>query len=115
MLPPEEHSPERRGSTRFPLALEVRYTFSGSGAPVEAGSGRTIDLSSSGISFIADRPLAAGQRLDVSTDWPVALDGGVQLQLIMSGVVVRAEGTAAALRIQRHEFKTRRTGSKPLV
>jgi hypothetical protein len=56
-------SPERRASTRFALALEVRYVASDRRAPVEMGSGRTIDLSSSGLSFTADRPLPTGQRL----------------------------------------------------
>jgi len=75
------------------------------------GSGRTIDLSSSGLSFIADRPLPIGQNLVVSIDWPVPLDGSVKLQLIMSGIVVRTNGTVTALKIRRHEFRTRRPGS----
>lgn len=94
------------------LTLEVRYVVLGRRAPVEMGSGRTIDLSSSGLSFTADRPLQTGQKLDVYIDWPVLLDGGVQLQLIMSGVVVRTGGTATALQIERHEFRTRRGGLK---
>ena len=99
---------ERRASTRFPLTLEVRYVVLGQGAPAETGTGRTIDLSSSGLSFTAERPLATGQRIDVSIDWPVLLGGGVQLQLIMSGKVVRSDGSATALQIERHEFRTRR-------
>ena len=79
---------------------------------METGSGRTIDLSSSGLSFTADRPLLTGQRLQVSIDWPVLLDGGVKIQLIISGVVVRTNGTATAVEIQQHEFKTRRVGLK---
>lgn len=99
---------DRRSSTRFPLEMQLRYTTSKGDAPVEAGSGRTIDVSSSGLSFIPDRPLRPGQRLEVSIDWPVLLDGGVKLQLVICGVVVRTDGTAVALEIQHHEFKTRR-------
>src|ERR1017187_2855905 len=110
---PKNASAERRGSARFPLTLEVRYAVLGHCAPVEAGSGRTIELSSSGLRFTADRPLLNGQKLDVSIDWPVWLDGDVRLQLIMSGVVVRTNGTTTALQIQRHEFRTRRVGLKP--
>jgi len=109
---PKDLSPERRASTRFPLTLGVRYAVSGRLAPLETGSGRTIDLSSTGLSFTADRPLLTGQKLDISIDWPVLLDGGVKLQLIMSGVVVRTTGTATALEIVRHEFRTRRVGLK---
>ncbi|MGO9260814.1 MAG: PilZ domain-containing protein [Bryobacteraceae bacterium] len=109
---PKDASAERRASTRYPLTLEVRYAVLDLFAPAQTGSGRTIDLSSSGLSFTADRPLRTGQKLDLSIDWPVLLDGGVQLQLTLSGVVVRTNGTATALQIHRHEFRTRRVGLK---
>ena len=104
--------PDRRGSVRFPVNLEVRYSVVGHRGPAENGSGRTIDMSSSGLSFTADRPLSIGQTLDLSIDWPVLLDGGVQLQLVTSGVVVRSAGAVTAIRIERHEFRTRRAGLK---
>ena len=109
---PRDTGPERRSSTRFPLTLALRFAVSGRHAPEEMGSDRTIDLSSSGLTFTADGLLFPGQRLDVSIDWPALLDGGVQLQLMISGMVVRTDGTVTALQIQRHEFKTRRVGLK---
>jgi hypothetical protein len=102
---------ERRARVRFSLNLEVRYCVAGRGA-VENGSGLTIDMSSSGLSFTADKPLLIGQGLDLSVDWPARLDGDVQLQLVASGVVVRTIRTVTALRIERYEFRTRRAGSK---
>jgi len=105
---------ERRGSTRFPLNFEIRYSVLDHPGPFETGAGVTTDMSSSGLSFTADRPLAAGYRLSISIDWPALLDGGVQLQLVVNGVVVRSAGTLTALRIERHEFKTRRIGVKVL-
>jgi hypothetical protein len=104
--------PDRRGNVRYPLNLEVRYTVVGHRGPAENGSGRTIDMSISGLSFTADRPLSIGQRLDLSIEWPVLLDGGVQLQLVTSGVVVRSAGAVLALRIARPEFRTKRAGLK---
>ena len=101
---------DRRASVRFPMNLEVRYSVVGRRGPVENGFGRTIDVSSSGLSFTADRPLSIGQRLDLSVDWPVRLGGDVQLQLVSTGVVVRTIGVVTALRIERHEFRTRRAG-----
>jgi len=98
---------DRRAGARFCLDLTVRYAIKGN---LQAGSGRTIDLSSSGISFVADRPLRIGQGLNLSIDWPVPLDGGVRLQLVMSGDIVRTDGTMTALQIRRHEFKTRGVG-----
>jgi len=107
---PKGPSSERRASVRFPLNLEVRYNVAGCRGPDESGSGRTIDMSSSGLSLTADRPLSIGQKLDLSIDWPVLLDGAVQLQLVLSGVVVRTTRAVTALRIERHEFRTRRVG-----
>jgi len=104
---PNDPNPERRASTRFPLALEVRYTVSGRRALRETGSGRTIDLSSSGLRFATQGPLEPGIKLDVAIDWPVLLNGGVQLQLVAKGEVVWSSGTETALRIQRHELRTR--------
>jgi hypothetical protein len=69
-------------------------------------------MSSSGLSFTADRPLSIGQKLDLSIDWPARIDGDVQLQLVVSGVVVRSSAALTALRIERHEFRTRRAGLK---
>jgi hypothetical protein len=103
-------SSDRRAAVRFPVNLEVRYAVAGRRKPVESGSGRTIDMSSSGLSFTADRALSIGQKLDMSIDWPVLLDLDVRLQLVASGVVVRSTGAVTALRLGRHEFRTRRAG-----
>jgi len=107
---PRGASTERRASIRFPLTLEVSFAASERRALVEIGSGCTIDVSSSGLSFTADRSLLPGQKLEVSIDWPVLLDEGIRLQLIVSGVVVRTNGAVTALKIHRHEFRTRRMG-----
>ena len=105
-------SSDSRSSVRVPMDLEVRYRVVRRRRPVENGSGRTIDISSSGLSFTADRPLSVGQTLDVYIDWPVLLDGGVQLQIVASGVVVRTTGAVTAIRIERHDFRTRRAGPR---
>jgi hypothetical protein len=107
---PKSVSAERRASTRFALNLEVTFTVTTRHSDVKSGSGRTIDLSSSGLSFTTDQPLLPGQKIDVSIDWPVLLDGAIKLQLVMSGVVVRSDATMIALRIKKHEFRTRRVG-----
>ena len=94
---------------RFPLTLDVRYTSRIPAAPA-AGSGRTIDMCSSECRFTADRPLAAGLPLRLAIDWPVPFEEGVQLQLIAIGEVIWSRGTFTALKIYRHELRTRRTG-----
>jgi PilZ domain len=105
---PKHSGPERRASVRFPLALEV-HSFSRRRREVGTRLGNMIDISSSGLRFATPGPLEPGRKLGVAIDWPVLLDGRVQLQLILAGTVVCSTGTETAIRIQRHEFRTRRT------
>ena len=106
---PKEPGPDRRASVRFPLSLDVRYSVSHRCAPLETGSGQSIDLSSSGLLFAAQGPLKPGLKLDVAIIWPILLDEHVQLQLVVTGVVVWSSETETAMRIQRHDFRTCRT------
>ena len=98
---------ERRAHIRFPVTLEIRYSTSGRDASVKMGKGQTIDLSSSGIRFRADRQLVVGQRIRVYTDWPFSFSD-VELQHVISGVVVRTNGTEVALQIRRYDMTIRR-------
>ena len=107
---PKDPRPDRRASVRFPLNLDVRYSVSHRHAPVKTGSGQIVDLSSSGLPFAAQGPLEPGLKLDVVIDWPVLLDGRVQLQLIVTGRVVWSSGTETAMQIERHDFRTRSVG-----
>lgn len=100
----------RRAGTSFALSLEVSYTVWDRRAAVKTGIGRTIDLSSSELSFTTNQPPLPGEKLEVSIAWPVLLDGAIKLQLVISGVVVRTTEAATVLQITRHEFRTRRAG-----
>ena len=107
---PKELRVDRRASIRYPLTLDLRYSVSNRRAPLETVVGRLIDLSSSGLRFIGQGHLEPGQKLHVAIDWPVLLDGRVQLQLVATGVVAWSRGTEVAMRIQRHDFRTRSVG-----
>ena len=88
----------------------MRYTVTDKQGSRITGFCHTISLSSSELAFTADRQLMAGQRLEVAIDWPVLLEGGVRLQLVLTGEIVRATQTMMILGIERHEFRTRRFG-----
>ena len=107
---PKHSGPERRASVRFPLALEV-HSFSRRLGSVGRRLGNMIDISSSGLRFATPGPLKPGRKLAVAIDWPVLLDERVRLQLILGGRVVWSTETETAMRIQRHEFRTRSDGS----
>ena len=104
---PKDTKRDRRTSVRFPLTLDVRYCVLHRNGPIETGCGQLVDVSSSGLRFTAQGPIETGLKLDVAINWPVLLDGRIQLQLTVSGVVVRSCGTEISMRIQRHDFRTR--------
>ena len=83
---PNGPAADRRSCLRYPLTLELRYSVSNGRAPAATGAGRLIDLSNSGLRFFAPEPLEPGLKLDISIDWPILLDGRVQLQLIATAV-----------------------------
>jgi hypothetical protein len=75
----------------------------------ESGSGKTVNISSGGVLVATDRVLSPGSRVEIEMDWPVKLDGGVSLKLVISGRVVRSNADDVALagvKILRHAFHT---------
>ena len=104
--------PERRRSSRFPIQREVHYRVLNKHSPVEAGDGKTINISSGGVLFTSDHILMPGRRVEVSISWPAQLNNKVALKLVARGRVVRFERGQAAVEIQKYEFRTQAlTGS----
>ena len=97
---------DRRQADRFPIQSEVRYRIIGLRGASEEGTGKTINISSSGLLFTTERPLTTGKRIEISMDWPARLDNKCRLKLIARGTVTRTEAGAAAATIQQYEFRT---------
>lgn len=97
---------ERRHSDRFPIEREVRYRVMSKRAGDEAGEGRTLNISSSGVLFTSAHILLPGRRMELSISWPAQLDHKTGLKLVARGRIVRFEHGRAALEIQQYEFRT---------
>jgi c-di-GMP-binding flagellar brake protein YcgR len=102
-------SSDRRGTSRFPLREEVRYKVLHSKTLNTTGSGHTLNIGSGGILFTTEEKLPIGRMVELSVNWPARLDGTCALKFVAVGRVVRAELNRAAVRIERYEFRTRRT------
>jgi hypothetical protein len=100
---------ERRGTSRFPLREEVKYKVLHARSGESSGSGQTINFGSGGILFTTEEKLPVGRMVELSVSWPARLDGTCALKFVAVGRVVRAEPTRAAVRIERYEFRTRRS------
>ena len=101
-------TPERRGTSRFPVREDVRYRVVQSKSNNIIGSGTTLNIGSGGILFTTEESLPLGRTVELSVNWPARLDGTCPLQFVATGRVIRSENDKAAVRIERYEFRTRR-------
>lgn len=103
-------SVERRFHRRYPISLNVQYKLLKRHKVIHAGGGTSNDISSGGIAFEADAVLPPGCMIELSVNWPFALDNSCPLQLKIRGHVVRSRAKQAAVKTDRYEFRT--TGSR---
>lgn len=97
---------ERRRSSRFPIEREVRYKTLNQRTEILSGSGKTLNISSSGVLFTSDHDLPVGTRLEVSISWPAQLNEKCLLNLVARGRITRHNQGQLALQIQQYEFRT---------
>jgi hypothetical protein len=100
----------RRHSDRFPLEREVRYRVLNKRSNEDAGDGKTINISSSGVLFSSNHILVPGRKLELAISWPAQLDNKTKLKLVARGRVVRFEHGRAAIEILQYEFRTQPSG-----
>lgn len=98
---------DRRFTNRFPVQQEVRYRVMQARNVTKSGTGKSLDVSSGGILFTTTERLPTGRLVEIAMSWPARLHGTCPLQFVATGRVVRSDGTTAAVRIQRYEFRTR--------
>jgi hypothetical protein len=108
---------ERRLKRRFPVEQEVRYKMLYGQRIAETGTGRTTNISSSGVWFTTNCMLTAGMPIELSMNWPVLLNDNCPMKLMIYGCVVRSSERGVAVAIERYEFRTSgsRTSPQPFV
>jgi hypothetical protein len=97
---------DRRADRRYEMQLELRWKLIRRRKVLDTGTGYTVDLSSGGIRIEAGKHLPAGLNLELSIAWPALLHNVAAMQLVISGRIVRSEGSRIALRMVQHEFRT---------
>src|SRR5215472_8628732 len=97
---------ERRFDRRYEIALDLRWKLVRRRKVLDTGVGRTVDLSSGGIKFEAGRPLPVGLGIELSIAWPALLHNIAPMQLVVTGRIVRTNGTQTAIHMVQHEFRT---------
>lgn len=106
---------DRRHTDRFAIQRDLRYRVMNKRSGEEAGDGKTLNISSSGVLFTANHMLLPGRRVELCINWPVQLNDKCALKLVARGRIVRFEQGRVALEIQQYEFRTSAAGSSALV
>ena len=102
---------ERRSKWRFTMHRELRYRVLDDDCVAGTGAGSTMDVSSAGVAFFADRPVVVGCFVELSISWPVLLDDSCPMRLIVFGRVVRTENSLSVCSVEKYEFRTQARGA----
>lgn len=97
---------DRRQDRRYRIQLDCRWKLIRRRKLLDVGVGTTIDLSSGGILFDAQRELPPGLNVELSVSWPVLLHNVAPLNLVITGKIIRVSGNRIAVRMKQHEFRT---------
>jgi carbohydrate-selective porin OprB len=104
--PEQTQDSDRRRSDRFAIEREIRYRALNKRGGEEAGEGKTVNMSSSGVLFTAPQILRPGRRIELAISWPAQLNNKCALKLVARGRIVRFDNGLAAMEIQQYEFRT---------
>jgi hypothetical protein len=96
---------ERRSYRRYPIALDVEYKLLTAGGGEQIGIGKTVNISSVGLLFVATDDLPVRRLIEVLIDWPFLKKGGRPLKVVMYGRVIRSDGKVVAVQVGRPEFR----------
>ena len=73
---------------------------------METGQGQTVNMGSGGVAFSTDRPLDVGAYIELSISWPVQLETGTHMRLVVFGRVLRSSNGISACSVDKYEFRT---------
>jgi hypothetical protein len=104
----ESAAPDQRAHDRYPICLDLQYKLLRGSRVEQAGTGRTVNISSGGVLFETSDWLPARGSVELALQWPFLLQGVCGLKLVIRGRIVRSDsnGRAIAVRAVFHEFRT---------
>ena len=93
---------ERRRTPRVRLTCDA--LFDSGSAKKKTDSCHLLNMSSTGVCFTTERALRKGARVNLRVRWPIRLENRHPLEMLITGKIVRAEQTQAALEYDRMVF-----------
>jgi hypothetical protein len=96
---------ERRSSRRYELHLPIHFRVSQKGVIARWGTGVTREMSTTGLSFRARKPLPIGAHVEMIVDWPAKYAEEQPIDLQLTGFVVRSDNHRTAVRVTSRRFR----------
>ncbi len=93
----------RRSKVRFPIDLPLCYHTIGRLSL--SGVGRVLNISSKDVWVICPHRLTPGTPVELLIDWPIRLNGEIDIQLVMNGRVCRCDIDGFAVSFDQHRFR----------
>jgi hypothetical protein len=106
MEPARPKEAERRRKSRFRISSEMRFRVMENDNIIAEGAGETVDIGSSGVSFLTTQRLNVGAFIELSISWPVLLEENIRMRLVAFGRVLRSNGYSTACTVDKYEFRT---------
>jgi len=97
----------RREKRLFPIEQDIHYQCLKVSRRSTIGVGKTTKMGSQEVCFTTQHALQPGERVRLVVAWPAMLGDTCMMNLEILGSVVRSEPGTAAIKIARHEFRTR--------
>ena len=85
---------------RFPISTPVKYIVGKT-----AGEGVTCNIGSDRLLMKTKCVLPAGERIQVTLDWPAMLDHRLPLRLDIRGKILRSSATGTTVAILSYEYR----------
>lgn len=108
------HVAARRPAHRFSLrmalkcrSIESRQTVDVRQTRETIAPGESLKISSKELLFTSTQAFLTGQVVEVFIDWPVLLENGVRLTLVVAGRVTRRLRGVTTMQFDRYQFRTR--------
>ena len=105
---------DRRRTRRYHLRLPVHYRVSVKGEAPRSGSGLTLEMSTTGLSFRLRRQLPVGAHIEIVVDWPAKYADTYPIDLQITGFVVRSDASRAAICMTSRKFRIAEAPAEPI-
>lgn len=101
---------ESRVNYRYPVKTPLRYRTLGGAQGSLWMSGRTTEMSASGLLMQVQEGIAIDTILELSMDWPGLYHDKPAVRLFVIGAVTRVDSRGTVVRILSHQFRDLRGG-----